>query len=1522
MTTAILQDDPRWVIDKEPIARELFSEPVVEGDEATSRPVVSANVPAPSIPAPTVTELPSEPVPIEDLPAPKLEGELPSEELPHQEFFELQAKEDFEWMENPEDSDNWYGAHDENWIDTAKHWMGQSPFGFLRVATNAVGLTDTNPELLKEALGKYAALPDERKHSPEGRRYAAMLEGRLQSLLHPEDMEMQNFITDSFMSVVDDPGSALEGLAKSIVDDPLGWVLILASQIPLVRGARTVGLLIDKLSKAGKIGAKAASIVKAGTKVSMVAAHEAMLAGIYTPIVNKTAGRPALYNIENMMAVSALLGGGIYSTGLLTKGTLNHFGIKTGLSEQELLARSLEADVIPYLKDAVDILKDPKFEGTPVDALDKVNFTDAVTGSLDKRGKKIKGGGKEDQPPLLKIDDEGLDTLLDAPAGSSFRMPELAANWKVVLDKIKTTEGSGIIAYNRDARTVTLDKEQLLREFAEARRRYTTPNKKSAFGRAYDQAAADLNLDMKKFANFYKNPKDLLHFALLKEKEYIKNQKQIPHGLKKDSSTKALRHTRNVQRHATSLSKALEQTGYKQEGLRKPPRLKLTKDIVKATVARSMQRFDESLVKGATVGAHLGKRAIDTGRKAAVKKQDTIRNEKIDDLSESYLDDIIGQYKRGEITKAEADQMSQDMGVAAARARVTGEITPELYDRSLSTKARETASVVGAGAKAGVGQLARDLKQRAGFTPTTRAKQDEAIGALDEVDEILAKADAEGWTPDRKAAAVRAAQKREPTAEAAEAAEAVQRPTAEAVQRPTAEAVQRPTAEAAQKREPTAEAVQRPTAEAVQRPADERAEITAARIKSSREQAEGTTEDVVYAAPGKGEHLPIRPTRKMGEILGEIIRNPEQGFRKLFQGRRPEFSLAFIDESGKRVDIIDRWVGDIGVLTRRVVGYREDLLRKFPSSDKRNAIGYRREKTLDEYNLLRETEGLEPIVYTKKENEFLDKMDRDFDRIYDWMKLNGMFEGEGKVRSHRRNNFFPHFYDDPLFTRFEDYLQQLQSGAKTAVSLKSTHAYERQFKTMLEAKQAGFNPVEDAARVMELYLRGIYHIQMNKMLVTDARKLRLPDGTRLYMDRDAAPENYVEIRHPAFVDKSGQYMKAHPDVVADTKMIFDTSNPGMLRRLLLNLAYTSKRTLLAFSFFHGQALLESAIYAGVAPWKMVKQYKSMLNKLHKGELGDEIDHYLRNGLLVGGIDDMKGDAFYNLMAAASSTIDKIVPNKGVAKILKMLPDGTRIFHEKLDKILWDKIATGGKLVVMNRAYTSLVRKDVARAQRTGEPLTDSNILAQRAASYTNDAFGGLNWVQLARGVENEIGEKLAKAAASKGGRQAMQLMMFAPDWTLANIRIIGKAIPGLTKDKDMAMLHRYYAMRGAAIFALGGEAIQQATTQTSLFDNEFPFGWMRPKLGDGYIMEFSKQLMEVPRELIRLPYDPLHPLYWKSGVYFKGIADVMNGKPVPDVLAKSFTPITISVLGEQGPGTALAGALGKPIYDTMSWSRN
>ena len=104
----------------------------------------------------------------------------------------------------------------------------------------------------------------------------------------------------------------------------------------------------------------------------------------------------------------------------------------------------------------------------------------------------------------------------------------------------------------------------------------------------------------------------------------------------------------------------------------------------------------------------------------------------------------------------------------------------------------------------------------------------------------------------------------------------------------------------------------------------------------------------------------------------------------------------------------------------------------------------------------------------------------------------------------------------------------------------------------------------------------------------------------------------------------------------------------------------------------------------------------------------------------------------------------------------------------------------------------------------GDTQADIYRKATQAATFANDAFGGQNWEQMANRVGNESFKRLAQTTLAPGSRGYMQLLLFAPDWTISNIRIIAKSLPLFESDPALRRMYQYYFAKAALTYAVAG----------------------------------------------------------------------------------------------------------------------
>ena len=517
--------------------------------------------------------------------------------------------------------------------------------------------------------------------------------------------------------------------------------------------------------------------------------------------------------------------------------------------------------------------------------------------------------------------------------------------------------------------------------------------------------------------------------------------------------------------------------------------------------------------------------------------------------------------------------------------------------------------------------------------------------------------------------------------------------------------------------------------------------------------------------------------------------------------------------------------------------------------------------------------------------------------------------------------------------------------------MKTMHSKQRTIPTLREGIEAGLVPATlDIAEMVKMYGDALHRAIANKQMIKALRNEISPDGDALILAADKAPSSYKSIDHKQLAG-----VKVHPDIEPSMRFLFDATDPSSVMRGILAVNFAAKRGLVSMSFFHANALEESKLFAGILPKFGLYSAKAKVGRfrrktltakekatlspreqelvlnarktknvplrmLMEGKAGDTIDIALKGGLKIGVIEDVGTDMFYAALKDAQVVADNIVPKIG-GMTVKTYEKVNRV----VDNIMWDRIATGGKLGVFSKEFEKELIRSAKRHKRNPNkyPLDSPEVIAADIAEYVNDAFGGLNWRRIAESVGNYWGRNISLEALSPTGRKFMQVALFAPDWTIANIRVLAKAIPGVARNKRIARLHQKYALRGAAFFGIVGNGINYMMSGHFMWDND---DWTYVDMGDGRKMTFSKQFVE--------PFHWASPKFGatainKGGILPKwGLEQLMGveylhpsySPPMEEGLGprlahtgKKFTPIFMQQIADQGV-SGLAGFLGHPIY--------
>ena len=292
--------------------------------------------------------------------------------------------------------------------------------------------------------------------------------------------------------------------------------------------------------------------------------------------------------------------------------------------------------------------------------------------------------------------------------------------------------------------------------------------------------------------------------------------------------------------------------------------------------------------------------------------------------------------------------------------------------------------------------------------------------------------------------------------------------------------------------------------------------------------------------------------------------------------------------------------------------------------------------------------------------------------------------------------------------------------------------------------------------------------------------------------------HYRDFRHPSLEG----YM-AHNNVHHMLDDFFKVSDRGGMRDIgekLLKFNNALKRVFVFGSLFHAQALVMSSVYAMGG----IGAIKGVLGKKGKGNVTRGFDgNRISWKELELGTGDMRAlvDEWLINSPLKVGSIKKqelTVPGFGSEEFLtsRMGKVGAKMqkAFDGVDRLTWDYLHDRFKLAV------AMQHKEKLMYHRNGKrTLIDEADAYERAAVFANDAFGSLDFnnfttklYDYAAANPTRLRSKAAVRLAQMlpvDKRRWLNLALFAPDWTISNIRIVGKMFSDLP-EVSKALAHR------------------------------------------------------------------------------------------------------------------------------------
>ena len=463
--------------------------------------------------------------------------------------------------------------------------------------------------------------------------------------------------------------------------------------------------------------------------------------------------------------------------------------------------------------------------------------------------------------------------------------------------------------------------------------------------------------------------------------------------------------------------------------------------------------------------------------------------------------------------------------------------------------------------------------------------------------------------------------------------------------------------------------------------------------------------------------------------------------------------------------------------------------------------------------------------------------------------------------------------------------------------------------TIDDLKAQGYAVVDDPAQILSIYTQAMARTIHNRKLLGEFKQLDLGtrdkplpamftkdefdkfvEGGRLSKDEQL---HYSEFDHPAL-----DGYKVHSNVKSILNDHFEISREGGFNDFkegLLSLNNSLKRVFVFGSLFHGQALFMSSIYSlGLSgavkgmfgKGKLGAEHSWQDFELGSGQFKEATMEAIRSGLQIVNVKRQE------LVNPGKVELDEFLDKIGGVGVA-----GKKAFGA-IDKVTWEYLHDRYKLA----AY--LKHKEKLRSKGMDDVTS-----GKKAAEFANDAFGSLDWNDFATRLYNyayrkpgTLRGKMATKVAQimpANRRRWLNLGLFAPDWTISNIRIVGKTFTGLPEvsvavakrvrdgkwgpqEKEIVQAWNMYAAYAArAGFYTSG----MWWMMSELFSDEEPTmeglgefwgGETSGKLnlGGGESMVISKQIAEP----IHWVQHPQHTLMNKASVVPKTIMEGMFNK--------------------------------------------
>jgi hypothetical protein len=459
-------------------------------------------------------------------------------------------------------------------------------------------------------------------------------------------------------------------------------------------------------------------------------------------------------------------------------------------------------------------------------------------------------------------------------------------------------------------------------------------------------------------------------------------------------------------------------------------------------------------------------------------------------------------------------------------------------------------------------------------------------------------------------------------------------------------------------------------------------------------------------------------------------------------------------------------------------------LRKITTRKERRDLVFYMEKTGDP-----EIENDTFAALKARTSPKLKKVARDL--AYQWelnrQEANKLFKEAGESAEYLK-------YLDDYVAHMWEVSRKKSAAFLTKWRKKTPHAAQRKIPTYAEGIEMGLVPKTlDAVYLYELSADNNFTAAVTRQFAKDIKNMKTSTGQPA--TSPTMVEGWTKIDHPvlrrtyARRTKGGDlilgegHMWVHPWLTRPVEVLLQRPYTGALAKGLYAVNSSAKSMNVSFSFFHEIALYESStatLAKALNPLRGIFIGPFEAKRLGKGfrfirtyKAGHQVE---ADAIDAAGISDA---AQHGLSMGRSASADyargfvsKALRNAETAA--KDVPVGRGLLrnirkgYDAYQRHLWDNTHVGFKLL----AYHRLVADNLPNLP-AGVSVKEAK---ETIASFVNDAFGGQEHLRL---PAIQGGKLVWAEPATIRMQQILHAVMFAPDWTISNIRVAARTARSL-----------------------------------------------------------------------------------------------------------------------------------------------